>query len=383
MSRRLLLLLALLGTLLAVAPSARAAAPLEVGIQDDHVFVDNRFGYNLDSAYRSSRAMGARWMRIMVAWNQTLTPAQARAKKAPKTKRYTWGQYDSAIKRAQAQGFKVQLALKGPAPAWATSNKRIGFTRPKASEYGKWVGAAVRRYRSRGVTRYAMWNEPNHVGSLAPLGSSPTLYRALYQSGYAAARKASPNATILIGETAPYAKRGQSLAPLAFLRSMLCVSSSYKSRSRRCPKFRADGFAHHPYDNFTPPSKPRKGKDNVTIGSISRLTTALDRFARLGALRKRTSGKLSVYLTEFGYFARATNKNTAAVPESKRPGYSVGAFNIALRHPRVKQLVWYQLLEPRGKESWLSYVITKTGAGTRTFVELVNWAKRTQAKLAK
>jgi hypothetical protein len=391
MLRRSLFLLALLATLLVAAPAARAASGLEVGIQDEAVLlprlkVGNVFqgywGYAPDT-YKAAKSFRATYVRVMVGWSETLPPSQVKLKKAPKKKNYTWALYDRMIDQAKANGFKLEFVLNGPTPAWADGQKKVRRIpyRPNATEYGKWVYSAVKHFSAKGVKRYSIWNEPNHAGSLTPLKETPQIYRALYKAGYAQARKASKSAELLIGETAPYQKTGQSLAPLAFLRQVLCVSADYRTRSKRCPKFQANGYAHHPYDNFFPPTRSRSGRDNSTIGSIPRLTTALDKLAKVGALRKATGGKMPVYLTEYGYFSTTANTNTVAVkPESKRATYARDSFTKAYNNPRVKQLTWYQIVEPpktRGTyaSSWLSFIMNLNGQPMETYNALVSWAK--------
>ena len=107
---------------------------------------------------------------------------------------------------------------------------------------------------------------------------------------------------MLIGETAPYGRSGYSTAPLAFLRSLTCVNSKYK-RTRSCPKLKADGYAHHPYDFSHAPDYRYPGADNVTLGTLLRLKKALDKLSRAGVLRRNGGGNLPLYLTEYGYFA--------------------------------------------------------------------------------
>src|SRR4051812_16169146 len=108
MLRRLLPGLALLATLLALVPSARAAAGMEVGIQDDDVLllrnqVANAFqSYwgNAPSTYRAAKSFRASYVRIMLGWSTTLPASQVTLKKAPATKRYTWAVYDRTIAQA-------------------------------------------------------------------------------------------------------------------------------------------------------------------------------------------------------------------------------------------------------------------------------------------
>ena len=65
---------------------------------------------------------------------------------------------------------------------------------------------------------------------------------------------------------------------------MTCVNARYK-RAKSCPKLKADGYAHHPYDFRHSPSFQYPGADNVTIGTLSRLTKGLDKLRKSGALR--------------------------------------------------------------------------------------------------
>ena len=141
------------------------------------------------------------------------------------------------------------------------------------------------------------------------MSQSGTIYRKLYIAGYRAIKGVDPSAAVLIGETSPYALRGRAIAPLTFLRQLACVSKSYKL-SNGCVKkapwpgggpLLADGYAHHPYDRHSPTYK-YPGSDNVTIGTLYRLTAALDRLARVHALRQPGGLPLDLYLTEFGYF---------------------------------------------------------------------------------
>ena len=155
------------------------------------------------------------------------------------------------------------------------------------------------------MDRYSIWNEPNWKTWLGPLKAAPAIYRSMYVRAYDAIKAADPRAKVLIGETSPYERRGLSTAPLALLRKVTCVNRNYR-RVGNCPRLRADGYAHHPYDFTHPPNYQYPGADNVTIGTLPRLTRALDRLARSGALRFNGGGRMPLYLTEYGYFATGT-----------------------------------------------------------------------------
>src|SRR3954454_21076434 len=178
-------LLALVALLTGVtATSAYGAKHMEVAIQDDNVlfagfYSTPQMGLGLAQKLHTSR------VRVNVVWSYVVGK-DVRKKKAPKHIKYNWSGYDLLIANARPYGIKVQLVLTGPAPAWATGNHKKGVYKPKAKAFKAFATAAAKHFKSRGIDRYSIWNEPNYRGWLAPMKSSPKLYRALYATGYSA-----------------------------------------------------------------------------------------------------------------------------------------------------------------------------------------------------
>jgi hypothetical protein len=339
-----LILVALIASVCCLIPAvnaekAHAARGMEVAIQDDEAFVNLGYYKNRDRALSIARSLGVTRVRIVVNWTQTLGEAQAGATTKPADPGYNFAKYQTAIDAAARKGMRVHLSLAGPAPAWATSNHKIGPRNPNTDYYEEWVGQAAEAFRGR-VDRYSIWNEPNWYTWLAPLSSAPRIYRNLYTQGYRAIKTRDNRAKVLIGETVPYRQRGRSTAPLAFLRALGCVNRKY--RGRRCPGLKADGYAHHPYDFQRSPKRPRRGADNATIGALSHLTRGLDRLSRAGALRKNGGGRLSVYLTEHGYFASGRRQ----VRRRLQGPYLKQSFQIAYRNRRVRSMLQYLVISP-------------------------------------
>ena len=107
-------------------------------------------------------------------------------------------------------------------------------------------------------------------------------------------------------------------------------------RGISCSKLPTDGYAQHPYAEapgpfWTPPT------DDVTIGTIGRLVTALDRAAAAGAIR---SG-LPVYITEFG--VQSVPNPTQGVPVAKQAEFDAISERIAWSNPRVVSFDQYLL----------------------------------------
>jgi GH35 family endo-1,4-beta-xylanase len=367
--RRIALTLALTAVAaLGATSQAQAAQGMELALQDDAVFVTQSYlGHS--KGLPLAAQLKVKWIRVNLGWAAVMPLSQARAKSKPSSVRYDFTAYDALINAARAHGMQIEVGLTGAAPAWATGNKKIGPDRPSSSRFGEFVQAAVAHF-GRNVTRYSIWNEPNHVGWLAPLKSQASLYRKLYVAGYNAIKKTNPTAQVLIGETAPYASRKtNATAPLKFLRD-LTKSGSLK----------ADGYAHHPYDLLgNKPTYKFPGNDNVTIGTLSRLTKALDQLASRGKLNTPGGQPLDVYLTEFGYLRSGRKR----VKESTRATWVRQAYDIALKNKRVKQMLHFLLAEPAKRYKFFDTSITsRSGGKTATFNSLAKWANDNASKVA-
>jgi hypothetical protein len=162
------------------------------------------------------------------------------------------------------------------------------------------------------------------------------------------------------------------MAPLKFLRGLTCATPSYK-RARNCATLKADGFAHHPYDFAHKPTYKYPGKDNVTLGTLGRLTTALQKLKNANLLTTPTGGVPQLYLTEYGYFGSGKYK----LPRSKQGSYLVQAFTMAQKNPHVKQLVQFLLVKPRKPfTSFDTSIATGAAKPTLAFNKLAAWAKK-------
>jgi hypothetical protein len=326
------------------AGDSRAARGMELAIQDDAVFVNGQYKrVSGDKAFAYTRALGVTRQRVNLQWAYTMPESQFNARRKPAAVNYNFAGYDALIDAAARNGVRIHISLTGPAPRWANAKRFVpkrGWYKPSASEFGKFASLAAEHFKGR-VDRYSIWNEPNWKTWLGPLANGPALYRALYVKGYAAIKAADPAAKVLIGETAPFSRRGYATSPLAFLRGVTCVNKKYK-RARSCPKLKADGYAHHPYDFNHAPNYQYPGADNVTIGTLSRLTKALDKLSRAGVLRKNGGGRMPLYLTEYGYFASGHR----ALSKRLRSRYLQQAYSIALKNSRVKSQLQYLLVSP-------------------------------------
>ena len=368
----------------AVAP-AHAAKKMEVTIQDDSVFLYGASYYSRDAALLQARALGASQLRMNVLWWQTMPAAQATAKRKPRNIDYNWSVWDSAIDRARDYGLKVQLSLAGDPPRWACGRKLVpnecDGLKPNPRAFGQFAKAAAKHFGKR-VKRYSIWNEPNWYSWLRPLKKAPLLYRKLYQKGYKGIKKGNKRAKVLMGELAPYAQPKRSMAPLKFLREMTCVNKRFKKTrkaKKKCKgKLKLDGFAHHPYDFDRPPTKRRKGRDNVTMANLGALTKTLNKM-RKKRLIKPSVKKVPLFLTEHGYYVKRPETPAGrGLSERKRKKYTVKAFDMAQRNKHVKQMLYYNFVSvPPGHPSAFFDLglIRTSGEETKPYRGLQKWVR--------
>lgn len=330
---------------------------LEVALQDDAVFLQRSY-YDRDKALAQAQQMGVTRLRVLVLWAR-VPGAQPDAKSPPRSPRYDWTGYDSLIDDAARHGIRVQLDLSGPAPAWATGDHKQGVVKPDGKLFGDFARAAAQHFKGR-VDRYSIWNEPNWKSWLAPHFSAPHIYKTLYLAGYRAIKSADPKAKVLIGETSPQARGRAGMAPLTFLRKMIGHSHLF-----------ADGYAHHPYDYSHSPSTRSRGRQDVTIATLGRLTHELSVLRHRHQLRTPRGGTLQLYLTEYGYMVRGRFRLSSA----RQASYLKKAFSIALHNPHVKSMLQYGLVSPPFAANWDTSLLNSHGHARRTFYALRSWVR--------
>jgi hypothetical protein len=392
-------LLVALIAVLAGAPKAHAAKGMEVTLQDDALFLNDQYagagGISRDQGFGLLPGIEVSRLRMNMTWALANVQTQRNSTSKPATPSYDFARWDAAVAAAKAKGYKINLTLIGPAPAWAAGDKKIGSAgtvKPDAKAFGAFAAEVAKHFKGK-VDTYSIWNEPNHRGSLQSKSGSatgnPGIYRALYDAGYKAVKKSDSKAKVWFGELAPYPpKKGVAIAPLAFLRQMFCLSSSNRPTKGRCPTLRADAMAYHPYDFDQPPNrkfnpKLHKGitstdaKNSVTMANLPDLTKLLDVLAKNKRLVKtRGSGGLDLNLTEFGYFAKNDGSKVKVFPAATRAKYLVQAFTIAQKNSRVKSMLQFLLPSyPSGLFRFDTSIVNMNGSPTASYTALSKWAK--------
>ena len=303
-------------------------------------------------AFDEISSFGVKSTRIVLLWQNVAPEPTSRVKPdfdATNPAAYNWGPYDPQVDGAIARGWDVLLTVSGPVPRWATNGAKDNLTRPKPKEFQAFMTAVARHYGTK-IARWSIWNEPNQPQFLLPQYSavkhtplSPRIYRNLFFAAQRGLRAGGlPNARVLIGETSPRGT-GHVVAPLTFLRGVFCLNSRYR-KVGKCAEIHADGYAHHAYTTAAGPLFKPKQPNDVTIGVISRLITALNRAASAGAVDKR----LPIHLTEFGI--QSTPDPIVGVSRAKQSDYRAIAERLAWSQPRIVAFSQYLLRDDPPKE---------------------------------
>ncbi|MCW2986262.1 MAG: hypothetical protein JWR63_3832 [Conexibacter sp.] len=338
----LLALAALLAAAFASAPAARASTTQEVTFEAPRDLFDPA---QRESAFNEIDSLGAHALRIVLYWKDVAPQADSRVKPKldmsdPAT--YDWSKYQPVLDEAKARGWTVQVTATGPVPRWATNGARDNVTRPSPNEFRMFMTALSKHFGSE-VTRWSIWNEPNHPQFLGPQydskhrPASPKIYRGLYAAALRGLAAAGDTKPVLMGETAPTGT-GKDVAPLTFLRGALCLNDSYK-KVGGCGKLRVDGYAHHAYTNRAGPLHKPSGPNDVMIGVLSRLVSALDKAGSAGVVSKG----LPIYLTEFGI--QSTPDPVYGVSLQRQAEYRSYSERIAYYNSRVKAFSQYLLTD--------------------------------------
>lgn len=355
---------------LALAPGGRAARDQTVLFEAPSDLLNAQ---TRPAALAQLEHLGVHALRVILTW-KTVVPGPDAATKpkfdATDPAAYYWGGYDAVLAAARQRGWQVLLTISGPVPRWATPGAVDNVTRPDPLDFQQFATAVGRHYGAQ-VKLFSIWNEPNEPVFLGPqfvggVPASPRIYRGLFQAGVAGLRASGhfTGARVLMGETAPRGT-GHVVAPLTFLRGVLCLDAAYHKASS-CSGLPADGYAHHAYTTKAGPSFKPPGPNDVTIGVLGRLTTALDKAAAAGAIR----AGLPIYLTEFGI--QSVPDPLIGVSLAQQAEFIAISEHIAYANPRVRFFSQYLLRDdqPRAGPPLSRY------SGFESGLEFANGAKK-------
>jgi cellulase (glycosyl hydrolase family 5) len=311
-------------SLAVAAPSAGVAggrttpgtAPLVTAIADPALYG----GSQRVAAFQMTRAAGATYARLSVIW-RAIAPSvrpQGFVATDPTSGGYSWGGLDAAVQAADAAGLTPILDISS-VPRWAYSRQphSPNAGTPKTSALGDFATALARHYPDEHV--FQVWNEPNLSLDLYPISTKS--YRNMVNAVASAVHAADPANLVVAGSLEPVGhpkRKGQkwySIAPLAFMRSLLCLSKGSHPHPTCNNPVHFDVWSHHPYTTGGPFGRARI-RDDVELGDLPRMRSLLRAGVRTHHIVSAHAVKF--WVTEFGWDTRPPRPNAASLSLAAR-----------------------------------------------------------------
>ncbi len=267
------------------------------------------------------REAGVQWQREEIFWDRVQTQPGGP---------FTWTgdgsgfyDYDRSIGAQVAAGINI-LGLLDYNPAWFKG--RNPHPDEWIRDWGDFVYATVARYgRDRGwIKHWELWNEPNlaHSGYESGLYEIKDFVRIL-EVGRAAAKAADPEARIVMGGLAS----GWTTIPSPYTYDYM----DYLERVAMLGGWNhVDILAIHPYRSNAPEGDFwQRDRSADFRAELQRLDALLARF-----------GPKPVWITEMGW---STSKRWPGVDDDSQALFLVRAYILALSHPSIEKIFWYDL----------------------------------------
>ena len=305
------------------AITTKGTAPLATAITDPWLFNSSQ----TRAAFVKTRSAGASYVRLSLNWN-AVAPSERPAgfvATDPKSPGYTWRNADAAVSQAVAEGLTPILDVSGT-PHWAYARARQGVNAgtPKASALGDFATALAKHYdgSTSGAPAahvFQVWNEPNVSIYMSPVKGST--YRGMVNAVADAVHAVDPKNVVIAGDLDPFGhkkskkQKWYSVAPLTFMRSVLCLSKG-KHPHRTCKSTaRFDAWSHHPY-TFNGPFGHAKNPNDISLGDLPKMRAVL----RAGVKHHtvRSAHPVKFWVTEFSWDTKPPRRHAAPMGLASR-----------------------------------------------------------------
>jgi hypothetical protein len=308
--------------------------------------------------FQKARAAGASYVRISAVWNAIApdSPPDGFNAADPASQGYDWNWLDSTVESAEAAGLTPMLDIIN-APSWALASshgKRI--LTPKAASLGQFAKALALQYDgSHGVPAvhiFQVWNEPNLSQDLAPVNAAA--YRGLVNAVATSVHGVNKSNLVVAGGLDPFGHKASkkqawsSIAPLAFMRSLLCLSKGAHPHRTCSNQVHFDVWSHHPY-TFNGPFGHARGKDDVSLGDLPEMRALLT--AGVKQHRILSGHAVQFWVTEFSWDTKPPRRHAAPVGLASR--WTAEALYQMWRSG-VSLVTWFGLEDKGGKGPYQS-----------------------------
>ena len=303
--------------------STRPTAPLATAVFDPEHFA----GPQMATAFARTRAAGATYARFWVNWSSIAppTPPDGFVATDPTSPGYSWEGIDAAVEAAEAAGLTPILDIVQP-PGWAYGTQPSGVNggSPKIADLRDFATAVAIHYE--GVTPgtpaghvFQVWNEPNLSLNLSPATAST--YRAMVNAVADGVHAVDPSNLVVAGGLDPFGhvktknQEWYSIRPLAFMRSLLCLSKGSHPHATCDDPIHFDVWSHHPY-TYGGPFGRAKLVDDVELGDLPKMRALLKAGVRLHHVV--SAHPVKFWVTEFGWDTKPPRRHAASLSLAAR-----------------------------------------------------------------
>ncbi len=304
------------------AYSTPATAPLATGVFDPTLFA----GGQMATAFARTRAAGATYARLLVTWSSIApsTPPEGFVASDPTSPGYSWAGMDAAVGAAQAAGLTPILDIfQTPGWAYETPPSSVNGGSPSVADLRDFATALATHYDGStvGVPAehvFQVWNEPNLSLNLSPATAST--YRAMVNAVADAVHAVDPDNLVVAGGLDPFGYKSKSqvwyaIRPLAFMRSLLCLSKGAHPHATCDDPIHFDVWSHHPY-TYGGPFGHAYQVDDVSLGDLPKMRAVLQAGVRLHHVL--SAHRVQFWVTEFGWDTNPPRKSAATLSLAAR-----------------------------------------------------------------
>jgi Cellulase (glycosyl hydrolase family 5) len=243
----------------------------------------------------------------------------------PTSPGYSWASLDTIVNGAEDAGLTPILNVLNT-PKWAYARKPQGVNAgsPKPSALGDFARALATHFSgaTAGVPSanvFEVWNEANLSLYLNPVSAST--YRAMVNAVADAVHAVDPANLVVAGDLDPFGhpkgkkQKWYSVSPLAFMRSLLCISKGAHPHATCRDRVHFDVWSHHPY-TFGGPFGRATMPDDVELGDLPRMRSALQAGVRLHHVV--SAHPVKFWVTEFGWDSKPPRPRAAGMALAAR-----------------------------------------------------------------
>jgi hypothetical protein len=331
--------------------STHGTLPLRTSVDDPFTFT----GAQRATGFLKAREAGASYVRIIVAWN-SIAPTTRPAgfdPTDPASHGYDWTWYDSTIDSAEKAGLTPILDI-ARAPAWALASKHgKRINTPTTVSLGQFAKALALHYDGKHGAPpahvFQVWNEPNLSQDLSPV--SAAAYRGMVNAVATSVHGVSTMNLVVAGGLDPFGNKTKtwySVSPLAYMRSLLCLSKGTHPHRTCRNQVHFDIWSHHPY-TFSGPFGHATRPDDVSLGDLPKMHALLRAAVKLH--RVVSSHPVQFWVTEFSWDTKPPRRHAAPVGLASR--WTAEALYQMWRSG-VSLVTWFGLEDKGGKSPYQS-----------------------------